>query len=135
MGGLTRCKLLSQCFCVVAAHIWFFRMSAEWFCRSDQLQSMANSNPALLWTLSECRLVEQCWSVIQLNIQPDIYMLYLLQNLKHPVFLGVTAPCFAIIITISHSVMHTSNTKDRCRITKSKCKVSFVRHTVQSAGQ
>lgn len=36
-------------------------MSAEWFCRSDQLQSMANSNPALHRTPSECRLVELCY--------------------------------------------------------------------------
>lgn len=48
----------------MAAHIWLFRMSAEWFCRSDQLQSMANSNPALLWTPSECRLVELCYRCV-----------------------------------------------------------------------
>lgn len=45
---------------MVTAPIWLFRMSPEWFCRSNQLQSMANSNLAVLRTPSECRLVELC---------------------------------------------------------------------------
>lgn len=40
-------------------------MYAEWFGRSDQLQSMANSNPALIRTPSECRLGELCCALYE----------------------------------------------------------------------
>lgn len=84
--GLTRCKLLTLGFWVVTAHIWLFRMSAEWFCRSNQLQSMANSNPAVLRTPPECRLVELCCvCVFTLAKTPLCHLhlyFYLQQNLE-----------------------------------------------------
>lgn len=77
----------SQCFAVTAAHIWLFRAAAECFCRSHQWESMANSNPALLRTPSECRLVELCSSFMWLKKKKEerksnvtFSMLYLQQN-------------------------------------------------------
>lgn len=123
------------------AHIWLIRMSAEWIYRSDQLQSMVNSNPALLRMPLECRLVELC-CVCVFILAKNIYIFTstCCRTWKRFISLRMVAQYLATIITMSHCYADAShNTLVACnqkkRTKDALCEINCEVQHAQICGQ